>query len=46
MMENWPAIDADGVKASLDKVDKADVYIGIFGYRYGYIPKDSKSVSE
>ena len=47
MMENWPAIDADGVKASIDKVDSADVYIGVFGYRYGYIPKGSEiSVTE
>jgi hypothetical protein len=47
MMENWPAIDADGVRASLDKVDEAQVYIGIFGFRYGYVPTSSStSVTE
>lgn len=38
MMEDWPALDADGVSASLKKVDDADIYVGIFGHRYGYVP--------
>lgn len=47
MMENWPAMDADGVTASLEKVEKADVYIGVFGFRYGYVPDGSEiSVTE
>jgi hypothetical protein len=39
MMEHLPALDADAIKASLDMVDKADIYLGIFAYRYGYVPK-------
>jgi tetratricopeptide (TPR) repeat protein len=31
--------DSDAIKYSLAKVDAAHVYIGIFAYRYGYIPK-------
>ncbi len=47
MMENWPAMDADGVTASLEKVEKADVYIGVFGFRYNYIPVGSEiSITE
>jgi len=39
MMEYLPAIDADAIKASMELVDKADIYLGIFAYRYGYVPK-------
>jgi tetratricopeptide (TPR) repeat protein len=39
MMESLPALDADAIKASLDMVDKAEIYLGIFAYRYGYVPK-------
>ena len=39
MMENLPAKDEDAIAASTDLVDKADVYIGIYGHRYGHIPK-------
>lgn len=47
LMENWPAIDTDGVQASLAKVEKADIYVGIFGFRYGYVPNGSDiSVTE
>ena len=38
MMEHLPALDADAIKASLDLVDEADVYVGLFAHRYGYIP--------
>ena len=41
MMEHLPALDADAIKASLDLVNEADVYLGIFAHRYGYIPKES-----
>ena len=44
MMEYWPAIDTDGIAASLKKVDEADIYIGVFAHRYGYVPK-GKNVS-
>lgn len=39
MMEFLPARDADAIDASLDMVNRADIYIGIFGYRYGYVPR-------
>jgi len=39
MMEYWPALDEDGISASLQKVDEATIYIGVFGHRYGYVPK-------
>jgi uncharacterized protein HemY len=38
MMEKLPALDADAIEASLRLVDEADVYVGIFAYRYGYVP--------
>ncbi len=40
MMEHLPAVDADAIQASLALVDQADIYIGVFAYRYGYIPED------
>lgn len=47
MMEHWPSLDADGIAASLKKVDEADIYIGVVAHRYGYIPKGHKvSVTE
>jgi Domain of unknown function (DUF4062) len=38
MMEHLPAIDADAIAASMQLVDEADIYIGIFAYRYGHQP--------
>src|SRR2546423_233075 len=38
MMEYLPASDADAIAKSLELVDKADVYLGVFAYRYGYEP--------
>ena len=41
MMEHGSAEwNSDAIKYSLEKVDAARVYIGIFAYRYGYIPDD------
>jgi hypothetical protein len=40
MMENLPASDDDAIVASLRLVDEADIYLGIFAYRYGYVPKN------
>lgn len=37
-MEHLPAQDATGIRVSLDMVDQADVYIGIFAWRYGWVP--------
>ncbi|HLO15820.1 MAG TPA: DUF4062 domain-containing protein [Anaerolineales bacterium] len=40
MMEHLPASDADAIRVSLDMVDRADIYLGIFAHRYGYVPKE------
>jgi tetratricopeptide (TPR) repeat protein len=40
-MEDMGAMDADAVKASLAYVDKAEIYLGVFAHRYGYIPPES-----
>ena len=37
-MEHLPARDANGVRVSLEMVDKADIYIGIYAWRYGWVP--------
>jgi len=39
MMEHLPASDDEAVAASLRMVDEADIYLGVFAHRYGYIPK-------
>src|SRR6266487_4848031 len=39
MMEHLPASDADAIEKSLRMVDEAEIYLGIFAHRYGYIPK-------
>jgi Domain of unknown function (DUF4062) len=39
MMEHLPAADADAIEESLRMVNEADIYLGIFAYRYGHIPK-------
>lgn len=41
MMEHLPAIDAEAISASLALVDEADLYIGVFAHRYGYVPKEN-----
>jgi hypothetical protein len=38
MMEHLPASDADAIRISLELVDNADLYVGIFAHRYGYVP--------
>lgn len=39
MMEHLPAVDADAVHVAMELLDNADVYIGLFAHRYGYIPR-------
>jgi hypothetical protein len=39
MMEDLAASSDDAIAVSLGKVDHADVYVGVFGHRYGYIPQ-------
>lgn len=36
-MKDWSPRDAGATRASLEKLDRAHVYVGIFAYRYGYI---------
>jgi tetratricopeptide (TPR) repeat protein len=38
MMEHLTATDANAFEVSLRIVDRADIYVGIFGFRYGYVP--------
>lgn len=38
MMEHLPATDADAMAESLRMVDEAEIYLGIFAHRYGYVP--------
>jgi tetratricopeptide (TPR) repeat protein len=38
MMEHLPAMDADAIDASLKMVDDAEIYLGVFAHRYGYVP--------
>ena len=37
-MENYVACDERPVNKCLDDVEKCDVYIGLFAWRYGFIP--------
>ncbi|HWN09407.1 MAG TPA: DUF4062 domain-containing protein [Pyrinomonadaceae bacterium] len=37
-MEHLPARDASGVHVSLEMVDRADIYIGVYAWRYGWVP--------
>ena len=47
MMEHLPTNSDDAIKTSLKMVDEADLYLGIFAYRYGYIPEGHKlSITE
>lgn len=46
MMEHLPANDDDAISASLKMVDEADIYVGIYAQRYGYIPKGKKRNSK
>jgi hypothetical protein len=38
-MEHLPARDADAIRVSLEMVDEADIYIGIYAWRYGHVPE-------
>jgi len=37
-MEHLPARDASGIAVSIEMVDKADIYLGIYAWRYGWVP--------
>ncbi len=44
MMEHLPASGDEAIGASLKMVDEADVYLGVFAHRYGYVP-DGREIS-
>ena len=47
MMEHLPATSADAKRVSAEMVDRCDVYVGVFGHRYGFVPSDGEiSVTE
>src|SRR5215210_7462730 len=41
MMEHLPASDMEAISASLKLVDEADIYVGVFAHRYGYVPREN-----
>jgi len=46
-MEDYVATDQRPVDKCMSDVEKCDVYVGIFAWRYGYIPPDhDKSITE
>lgn len=47
MMEHLPASDDDAIAVSLAMVDRSDFYLGILGFRFGYVPDGHKqSITE
>ncbi len=38
MMEHLPASSADAIRESRRLVNEADIYVGVFAHRYGYVP--------
>jgi hypothetical protein len=46
-LERWPLADSDATAQCLDKLDSADLFIGVYAHRYGWVPPGhSKSISE
>lgn len=47
-MEDYPSIETRPLDKCLRDIKKADLYIGIFAWRYGYVPNpsDGKSITE
>lgn len=41
-MEDYPAADKRPLQKCLEDVALSDIYVGIFAWRYGYIPNDNK----
>jgi hypothetical protein len=47
MMETFGSNPSDAVTVSTDQVRECDLFIGIYAYRYGYVPAgDDKSITE
>lgn len=46
-MERWPAADENPLDFCLGKVDQADIFIGIYAHRYGWVPPgQDRSITE
>lgn len=45
-MEHFGAQAGDATTVSVQEVEQADIFIGIYARRYGYCPEDDKSVTE
>jgi formylglycine-generating enzyme required for sulfatase activity len=47
-MENWPLRDENAIELCQRKIDEAEVFVGIYAYRYGWTPDgyDGKSITE
>jgi tetratricopeptide (TPR) repeat protein len=46
-MENWPATDEKALAVARAKVEQADIFVGIYGHRYGFIPpEETRSITE
>lgn len=46
-MEHWPAADCDSLALCLGKVDEADLFVGIYAHRYGWVPPgQERSITE
>jgi tetratricopeptide (TPR) repeat protein len=43
MMEHLPANDSEAISASLKLVDEAEIYVGVFAYRYGHVPRKNNA---
>jgi len=47
MMEHLTATDANALEVSLRMVEQAEIYVGVFAFRYGYVPEgETISVTE
>lgn len=42
MSEQFPASPGDAITDCLSLVDRADIFIGVYGYRYGFVPEGSE----
>ncbi len=42
-MEQGTATNEDAIAFSLRLVDEAEIYVGVFAHRYGYIPDDARN---
>jgi hypothetical protein len=45
-MEEFTAASAPPVQVVLEKVEQADAYLGLFAWRYGYVPRDDAAFPE